>query len=69
MRAAKRLLALSRLPGMERVRPVVDTVLGAPLELLYDSTSGTFYRRAHGQRSARLLLAALSSTVGRRFRR
>jgi len=68
-RSARRLLALTRIPGLERARPVVDTVLGAPLELLYDSASGAFYRRAHSQRSARLLLAALASTVGRRFPR
>lgn len=67
-RSAMRLIALARKPGFDRIRPVVDTVLGAPYELVYDAASGSFYRRKHAGRSARAAERILRTVVGTRFR-
>lgn len=69
LRRANRLLALARAPGFERLRPIVDSVLGAAPELYYDARSGSFAQRVHSGRGARVVRRVLGATLGRRLSR
>jgi glycosyltransferase involved in cell wall biosynthesis len=66
-RSARRLLGMARKPGIDRIRPVVDSVLGAPPELVFDAASNSFIRRRHAGRAARSVERALTKTVGKRL--
>ncbi len=59
-RAAK---SARRLLGYKSIRPIVDTLLGAPYELVYDPASSSFYERAHSGRPARYLLPRSEARV------
>jgi glycosyltransferase involved in cell wall biosynthesis len=67
-RSAERLLRFARRPGFDRVRPIVDSVLGAPRELVFDPGSRAFYPRDHTGRGARIMYRVLSGLAGRSFR-
>lgn len=65
---ATRLLRWSSKAGLDKAAPVVDSVLGAPEELLYDPGTDSFYRRGHSGRAANLMRKGLTGLVGRRFK-
>ena len=49
------------------IRPVVDTLMGAPHELVYDAANDSFYERTHSGRGARAVLSVLKMFYGKRF--
>lgn len=67
--SAARLIALSKKAGFDKARPVIDSLMGAPEELVFDPATSTFYRRVHKGRGARMVFRALSTVWGRRFTR
>ena len=56
-----------RLLKFDSVRPVADTVMGAPYELVYDPSTDSFYDRVHSGRGARAALRLLKLFYGKRF--
>ena len=67
-RSARRLLRLTAKRVFDSARPIVDSALGAPDELVYDPAGGSFYERKHSSRGARVGLRVLRALFGKRFR-
>jgi len=67
--SAKAARAARKLLKYGSIRPVVDTLLGAPHELVYDPSSDSFYERTHSGRSARAVLSGLRLLYRKRFQR